>query len=158
VELACFRPEGTRRSAHGDRGFTLLELMVVMALLALVMVMMSSAPMPGRGHAEAGAAVRQIAAALRQARSEAITQNREIAFTIDVERRLYRAGPHGPVALPVGTDIVLDTVQSEQIDETSGSIRFYPDGSSTGGRILLTGEHRQDAVTVSWLTGRVAIE
>ncbi len=38
-----------------------------------------------------------------------------------------------------------------------GGIRFYPDGSSTGGRVTLSLEGLQMRVDVEWLTGRVRI-
>ena len=39
-----------------------------------------------------------------------------------------------------------------------GAIRFYPDGSSTGGRITVSSGERKFLVDVDWLTGRVSIE
>ena len=51
----------------------------------------------------------------------------------------------------------LDTARSELIDAASGQIRFFPDGSSTGGRITLTMQAQQAQVTVDWLTGQIAI-
>ncbi len=39
-----------------------------------------------------------------------------------------------------------------------GAIRFYPDGSSTGGRITVASGERKFLVDVDWLTGRVSIK
>ena len=36
-------------------------------------------------------------------------------------------------------------------------IRFAPDGSSTGGRVLLGTGRRQLSITVQWLTGQVSV-
>jgi general secretion pathway protein H len=49
------------------------------------------------------------------------------------------------------------TAQTEVESDHRGSIRFYPDGSSTGGRITVSSGERQYLVDVDWLTGRVAI-
>jgi general secretion pathway protein H len=38
-----------------------------------------------------------------------------------------------------------------------GEIRFFPDGSSTGGEITLAGGNAHRYVQVDWLTGRVAV-
>jgi general secretion pathway protein H len=38
-----------------------------------------------------------------------------------------------------------------------GSIRFFPDGSSTGGSISLASGRETHTVVVDWLTGRVRI-
>ena len=52
----------------------------------------------------------------------------------------------------------LYTAQSEIVDDKHGAIRFYPDGSSTGGRVTLASGERKFLVDVDWLTGRVTIK
>ena len=37
-------------------------------------------------------------------------------------------------------------------------IRFFPDGSATGGRVRLARDNRQYVVVVDWLTGSVSLE
>jgi general secretion pathway protein H len=103
-------------------------------------------------------AIRQIAAGLREARSQAITQNREVTFTLDVASRRYRIGTSPASSLPAVINLVLDTVREEQLDAMSGSIRFFPDGSSTGGRIVLEHGRGREEIAVDWLTGRVAMD
>jgi len=66
--------------------------------------------------------------------------------------------PPSDVELPKGIDLKLYTAQSEVTSERKGGIRFYPDGSSTGGRITLSAGERKYLVDVDWLTGRVSIE
>jgi general secretion pathway protein H len=51
----------------------------------------------------------------------------------------------------------LITAQSEQANESVGAIRFYPDGSSTGGRIDLSSDDVRYVIDVSWLTGTVMV-
>ena len=43
------------------------------------------------------------------------------------------------------------------IDETRGGIRFFPDGSSTGGYIALADDKTEYRVKVDWLTGHISI-
>jgi type II secretion system protein H len=74
-------------TAVPSRGFTLIELMVVLAVLALLLtvaVPFFPKALPG---AEIKGAARELAAGLRTARSRAITLNREVGFTLDVEGR-----------------------------------------------------------------------
>ena len=88
------------------RGFTLFELLVVLALLALVAVMVP--PMLTRGFPATSlkAAAREVAAGLRQTRGRAIGRNTEVAFTVDVDARSYRIGDEGAVrALPRALEI-----------------------------------------------------
>jgi general secretion pathway protein H len=139
-------------------GFTLLEMMVVLVLMLMVYALampMISAGMPGT---ELKGAARQLAAGLRKARSLAVTQKQEAVLTIDVEQhRFDLSGDTRSYALPAKLDISLFTAQSEMVREKVGAIRFYPDGSSTGGRITVGYGDRKFNVNVDWLTGQVAV-
>ena len=141
-----------------SRGFTLIELLVVLALMALVIAVASplvSTAFPG---AELKAAARDVAAGLRYARSQAITRNAEVEFVLDVERRRYAIGGEEAIHdLPSVVDISLVTARSERLDETTGAIRFFADGTSTGGGISLARGAREYHVMVDWLTGRITV-
>ena len=111
--------------------------------------------MPGL---EMKAAAREVAGVLREARSLAIRDNRETAVLIDTERKLYRIGPGVRAQeLSAALRVSLVTAASEQLDDTRGRIRFFPDGTSTGGRVTLSKDDRKFDITVDWLTGLVAI-
>lgn len=139
-------------------GFTLVELLVVMVIMALAYSL--AAPMVSTGVAgtELKAAARKLAAGLRKARSEAIAQRRETLLTVDVENRKFQIGSDTKVyQLPPSIGIKLFTAQSELVSESTGSIRFFSDGGSTGGRISLAARDRIYEVDVNWLTGQIAI-
>ncbi len=107
---------------------------------------------------ELKASARQLAAGLRKARSEAIARRQETVLTVDVEgRRFQLSGDQRIYRLPKNVEVKLFTAQSELTNANTGSIRFFPDGGSTGGRITLVANQRQYAVDVNWLTGQVAI-
>ena len=59
--------------------------------------------------------------------------------------------------MPKNVEVKLFTAQSELTDANTGSIRFFPDGGSTGGRITVMANERKYAVDVNWLTGQVTI-
>ena len=142
----------------GARGFTLIELMMVMAVLALMLVLISptfSTALPG---VSLKAAARTLAGGLRHARSRAIALNQEVALAIDVESRRYAiVGANTAGKLPGEGEIRLFTAQSELIDATSGTIRFFPDGGSTGGGVTFIDGERRYRVLVDWLTGQTSI-
>ena len=46
----------------------------------------------------------------------------------------------------------------DDLDLTTGKVRFYPDGSSTGALIGLQIESRSWTVRVGWLTGELSVE
>jgi general secretion pathway protein H len=138
------------------RGFTLLELLVVLALatllIALVPPLITSA-IPG---VELKAAARRVATGLRMAREEAIRSGGDAAFVMDVEHRAFRVdGGYRRVELPEDLTLKLEAAESEMLSEQAGAVRFYPDGSSTGGRIVLTRGEQGYQVGVQWLTGRI---
>ena len=54
-------------------------------------------------------------------------------------------------------ELRLVTAAEEQTSETTGRIRFYPDGSSTGGKVRLISGEREWQVQVGWLTGEVRL-
>jgi general secretion pathway protein H len=83
---------------------------------------------------------------------------RDTTLTLDVEAREYAVtGESQPHKLPEGIELKLFTAQSEVESDKRAAIRFYPDGSSTGGRITVALGERKYLVDVDWLTGRVSI-
>jgi general secretion pathway protein H len=146
------------RERAGQRGFTLLELLVVL-VLAVVLVTLVPPLLSGMsGATELRAAARQLAAGLRLARNEAVTGQREAVLTLDLaQHRFAVTGDPREIALPDSVALHLYTAQSELLDQTTGNVRFFPDGSSTGGAITVSGPKLAYRVNVDWLTGGIAI-
>jgi general secretion pathway protein H len=140
------------------RGFTLLEVLVVLALLAMIYALVPPMINIGGSTAELKAGARQVAAGLRKVRSEAITQRDEATLTLNVEARNFvLSGEVKPRSLPQQAEISVFTSQGEVVDASTAAIRFYPDGSSTGGRVTLAMGERKFYVDIDWLTGQVEI-
>lgn len=140
------------------KGFTLLELMLVLLLLGLVYGLSGPVLSEKPVGLEMQSAARQLAAGLRKARGVAIAQHREAALTLDIRNRHFSVtGDPQSYNLPKSLDYSLFTAQSELIQEQAGNIRFFPDGSSTGGRISLTSGKITHEVDVNWITGRVKV-
>lgn len=141
-----------------ERGFTLLEMIVVLAIAAVLYAIILAVPFRGTSAADLKSAARSLASGLRQAQSTAMATRRDALLTLDVEAREYvTSGDTQLRRLPDGVDLKLYTAQTEVMSERRGSIRFYPDGSSTGGRITVSSGERKYLVDVDWLTGRVSI-
>ena len=99
-----------------------------------------------------------MASALRFTRSQAISNIREAEFFLDVERHRYRVtGRAKAYQVPQQIHLKLLTAESEITGEKQGIIRFFPDGSSTGGRVTLEVGQRKRLVDVNWLTGHIVI-
>jgi general secretion pathway protein H len=131
---------------------------VVLALGVVIYGMVLAVPFGKASAADLKAAARSLAAGLRTAQSSAMATRRDALLTIDMEAREYIAtGEQQVHSLPKSLDLKLYTAQTEVTSQSRGSIRFYPDGSSTGGRITVSSGERKYLVDVDWLTGRVAI-
>lgn len=141
-----------------ERGFTLIELIVVLAILALATALVPPLLSGGRDRAAFQSTVREVAAALRETRSLAMTRDRSEALLVDVSHGVLRwGGSRGAHTVPKGIRLALLTTTGERVDGGSGDIRFFPDGSSTGGHVtLMQGERRLD-VFVDWLSGRISV-
>ena len=139
-------------------GVSLLELMIVLMIMAIVAALVVPMLAGGVSNTELRSAARQLASGLRLARSEAVTQRRETFLVIDVAGRRFKVDrdPQEHM-LPRDIELKLYTAQKDLVDDKVGSIRFYPDGGSNGGRITVGSADRKYEVDVDWLTGRVAI-
>jgi general secretion pathway protein H len=141
------------------RGFTLLELLVVLVIAASGYALVVRFTSGGVSGAELKSAARAVAAGLRDARGTAIARQQSTALVLDLEGRSMEVGEGLRTRqLPARLDMKLYTAQSEIVDGKRGAIRFYPDGSSTGGRVTLASGERRFLVDVDWLTGRVSIK
>jgi general secretion pathway protein H len=136
------------------RGFTLLELIVVLTVIALVTAV-SVPSFFGTGRTlDTRREVALIDSALRDARREAIKTATGTGVEFDLARRVVR-GRHGVRKLPEGVTVTLETVAAQQRAKQVGRVWFYPDGSSSGGRVTLADARRQYRIDIDWITGRV---
>ncbi len=135
-----------------ERGFTLIEVIVVLAILALIAGLVLARGPQRSAALDMRTASRAVAGALRAARGRAIATNQRVPVRFDPRAATLRVGAGPARALPAG--IGLSVVAAA---EQGAAILFLPDGSSTGGRVELAGEGRRADVGVDWLTGRVSI-
>lgn len=140
---------------RSDAGFTLIEILAVLALSALV-IALALPMMTGGSRMEMRSVAQMVATGLRETRDQAIDANRPMAMEVDVARRTIVLDGRTR-ELGEELQIRLVTVRSEKISAERGAIRFFPDGSSTGGRIVLAAGDATSLVDVDWLTGEVRI-
>ena len=116
-------------------GFTLLEMLVVIAVMAVILLLVTGYGPPRSHRLETMAAAQNVAGTLRADRGQAIAQGRAVRFTL----------PRLP------KDV------SATIEAPPGGIVFAPDGSASGGRVLLQNDGQSAVISADWLTGQVHI-
>jgi len=149
---------GPDPASNGQRGFTLVELLVVLVIAALALSLVGTSISRNISGAEMRNAARKVAASLRYTRTQAILTKSEQVFLVDTEKRTFKAAGRPEEELPEGMNVELNTARSELTSETAGGIRFYPDGGSTGGNVRLEANGRVYRVNVTWLTGEASLE
>jgi general secretion pathway protein H len=142
-----------RRPVLSARGFTLLELVVTLLVLALAVALVS--PSIGRSTRalQARAEVARLTAMLRHAREQAITTGRPHALVVDpTARRLAIVADEGEVR---ETRVWSAEFRIEAASPGGLVVRFDPHGVSSGGELSVSSAGLGYRVSVEPLTGRV---
>lgn len=139
-------------------GFTLLEMIVVLLIIATAATLLGTSVVGRLDSVRVATAARDLTAALRYTRSQAILQRQEQFLELDLESRSYVTPGRSAVQLPEALELKLLTASSEVSSDKLGRIRFFSDGGSTGGRITLIAGEREWKVNVSWLTGEIELD
>ena len=140
-------------------GVTLLELLIVLALMAIVagfVIPMFGGPRVDERAARVGAPARRGTAPGAQ-RGGLASAARRSSCSISRASASRSTAIRSEHTLPARVELKLFTAQNDLVDDNIGSIRFFPDGGSNGGRITVAAGERKFDVDVDWLTGRVAI-
>jgi general secretion pathway protein H len=140
--------------AKPSAGFTLVELLLVMGIMGLVLAIMVSAK-PKTAATRVAVAARAVAATLQLARAQAMASNAETVVRIDTQKRQFGL-PRSMHGLPRGVTVAVTVAETERIGN-SGGMRFYPDGQSSGGEIVLMLDGRASRIAVNWLTGEARV-
>ena len=135
-------------TSRRDAGFTLVELLVVLAIIGMSLAIALPLLASHVGGAALNAATSEIRAALRGARSTAIAEDRPVIFRGDPGGGYWLGRHHFTLPLMNGGQPLRVAV------EGGAWISFYPSGGSSGGRIVVVSGNAQRRITVDTLTGR----
>lgn len=139
------------------QGFTLIELIIVLVITVLGFAALSINISSGDQATKLQAAAREIASALRYAHGQALITHVPTAVTINLDDNSYRIGNDGKIYRFAEQIDVSLVVAEDEFNSGEGSIRFFNDGSSTGGRITLEWGMQIRRIDVNWITGEVSI-
>ena len=141
-----------------QQGFTLLEMVCVLAIIALMAAVLLPVIPRETSRSRLQAYALQAATLLKEDRDAAIRHHVDVATLVDAGDRAIRAGAsHATLRVPA--DVRFDAVlpQTCQRQAALSTIRFFADGTSCGGTIVLSRFEAGFEVRVNWLTGRVEI-
>jgi len=140
------------------QGFTLIELTVVLLIVVLGFSVIGTNISSGNQSSQLKAITRDLASALRYARGQALISHDEITVAINLAENSYKISNRKKTYhFSDEIDVTLEIAQEEFDDEETGNLRFYADGSSSGGRVTFEWGNLVSKVNVNWLSGKVKI-
>jgi general secretion pathway protein H len=148
-----------------SRGFTLLELLIVLSIIAIAAGLIVP-NLAITDNAAFNADVRRAASALTYARRMAIVQGAPQSATLyaldsrspDYDEKLAEASVKDGTARWAADDIVLEyqselAPRPETLDKIT--VTFFPQGGSTGGLLAFKRDERSALIRVNAITGRI---
>jgi general secretion pathway protein H len=156
----------TTPTLAANKGFTLLELLVVLALIAIGSALLIP-NLATTANGQFNAEIRQASAILRNARRLAIVQAKPqtVHFTaLDRSAANFDQQLAQATAQRSATDWFSDSISlafqeernQHQAEQDKIDIVFFPQGGSTGGVIHFVQSERHGQIRIDPLTGRIA--
>jgi general secretion pathway protein H len=141
-------------SAEAEQGFTLIETMAVMMIVALI-ASVAVTMMKGTGRGELKALALATADLLRRERLGATLTGREREVFIDGESRTIRG--EGRKAVTIPKDVTFELIGTDPSPSRRRVVRFEPDGSSSGAAMQVRRDQLAYEIRVNWYTGGISI-
>lgn len=139
------------------RGFTLIEVVVAISIAAIAIAVVPVAVERMLDGANYRGTVRDLIVSIRAARLSALRSGEPAGFFFNSRTREFGVGSKAAGRLPAGLTADVSVASALITPEGAAFIRFYPDGSSTGGSIILRrGDGSGVQLRVGWLLGRLS--
>jgi general secretion pathway protein H len=140
------------KAPAASRGFTLMEMLVVLVLMSIAVGLVGFALQQGLSSAGERRAVGDMVEALRATRVKAIVTGQTARTEFDLRRLTVKAPGKRVQHLPEHLRVTLNTAA-----DLGASVEFYPDGGSSGGNLLVVGADKRWRIDIGWLTGNVQV-
>jgi general secretion pathway protein H len=141
-----------------EAGFTLIEIVCVLAIIALLASVVLPAFPRATSRPRLEAYALEVAAILTADRSAAIRRHTEIATVLDAGANAIRSGAGGRSAR-FPRDVVFNALLAQTCNGRDGgsTIAFFANGMSCGGSIGVRRGNVGFEIRVNWLTGGVEV-
>jgi general secretion pathway protein H len=141
-----------------QNGFTLLEVIGVVAIIGMLAAILLPAIPRGTSRPQLEGYALQTAALLNADHAAARRQGRDIATVVDAPARTIRSGANGRI-VRIASDVTVEAILAERCNHRPAdkTIRHFASGMSCGGAIALTRLGSGFQVRVNWLTGGVEV-
>jgi general secretion pathway protein H len=148
----------TSRAGNAEAGFTLLEMVCVLAIVAILAAIVIPALPRGTSRARLESYAVEAAAMLKADRHAAIRNRTQITTEVDAPLRTIRSGATGRV-IRVPDDVAFDALLAARCNQRPAgpTIQFFASGMSCGGSIALTRLGVGYEIRINWLTGGVEV-
>jgi general secretion pathway protein H len=141
-----------------ERGFTLLEMVCVLAIVAMLAAVLLPLVPRQTSRSRLQAYALQMATLLKTDRNAAIRRGTDVATFVDAGSRSLRSGVTlETVRVPDDVRFQALLPQTCRQRATLSTIDFFANGMSCGGTITLTRLDAGYEVRVNWLTGRIEV-
>jgi general secretion pathway protein H len=143
---------------RGQAGFTLLEAVCVLALVALLAAIALPAIPGGTSQQRLAGYAIEIAALLKSDRNAAILNGAAVSTSLSASARAVTSGASGRV-VQLPADVAFDAILAQRCGarRAGTTIDFFPGGGSCGGTIAIARNGTRLQIRVNWLTGGVEI-
>jgi len=147
-----------RIDVASERGFTLLEMVCVIALVAMVAAVLLPFVPRNTSKARLQAYALEAASLLKADRNAAIRRGVDVSTLVDAPSRAIRSGATAQL-IRIPDDVPFEALlpHTRRQRAALSTISFFADGMSCGGAIALTRLDSSYEIRVNWLTGRVEI-
>jgi general secretion pathway protein H len=149
---------GRTDARNGADGFTLLEMVCVLAIIAILAAIILPAIPRGTSSSKLEAYAIEIATLLRADRDAAMWRHMRVADEVDAQMRSVSSGATGEV-VSMPDDVHFEALLAARCNQrvAGTTIDFFASGMSCGGTIRLTRNEVGYDIRVNWLTGGVEV-
>lgn len=146
------------RNRQGDSGFSLIEVIVVLMLVALAttltLVYLRTEP-------DMVSARRDLQTAIAKARTTAVSEGRVINLVlVGADAKADNTKTEGELfVLPEFMKVTVVSPLKIQSENDAAVLRFYPDGSTSGGTVIIKSDTgTRSHIDVDWFSGAIRVK